>query len=239
LQTRTEPAQVVTFPREEFLTERWDYNLGEHVTFLAPTQWGKTTLAYELLQVTAHKEVPAVVLVMKPRDRTVDNWAAKLDYRIVKTWPPNQFKEKKEGYVLWPKHQYDPEKDDPKLYREFRRAILDCYKRGNRILFADETYGLTAELKLTKELITVWTRGASMGCGLWAATQKPSHIPLQAYSQAEHIFFGNDPDARARIRFSEIGGIDPDFIYYHVSQLNKYEWLYVRRTGPVACIVSA
>jgi hypothetical protein len=76
-----------------------------------------------------------------------------------------------------------------------------------------------------------------MGCGLWAATQRPAYIPLWGYSMAEHLFLANDPDRRARIRYGEIGGINPKFVETQVERLPKYHWLYIRRTGPAVCIV--
>jgi hypothetical protein len=233
---------VQLFPREQFLAERWAYKAGQHVTFLAPTQSGKTTLMFELLQRTARpKTLPAVVLVMKPRDKTVKEWVKRLHFRTVRSWPPlpSLYQPQPPGWALWPKHSFDPDKDDEHLYREFRRAILDSYKRGDRILAADETYGLSAELKLTKELISVWSRGASMGTGLWAASQKPTHIPLWAYSQAEHLFIWHDPDRRARDRFAEIGGVDPDLVDETVKRLAKHQALYIRRSGPALCVVDA
>jgi hypothetical protein len=147
------------------------------------------------------------------------------------------FAKKAPGYILWPPHRHDPDTDNPKLRETFRRAILDSYKTGNRILFADETYGLSEELDLDRELISIWSRGGGMGCGLWAATQRPAYIPLWGYSAAEHVFLANDPDKRARIRYGEIGGINPKFVEWQVERLPKYHWLYIRRTGPATCIV--
>lgn len=233
--------RVESFPREEFLSERWNYKAGEHVTILGPTGSGKTWLSYQLLQHTATPKLPGIVLVMKPRDTTAETWNKTLGFRRVRSWPPVPSiwrpNDKPPGWTLWPKHTFDPERDDMLLWQEFRRAMLDSYKRGNRILFADETYGLSNELGLDRELIAIWTRGRSMGCGMWAASQRPTHIPLHAYTQAEHLFLANDPDERARDRFSEIGGVDPKLLKNTVSQLAKHEWLYVRRSGPALCVV--
>jgi hypothetical protein len=58
------------------------------------------------------------------------------------------------------------------------------------------------------------------------------------YSQAQHLFLHNDPDERARKRFDEIGGVDPKVVRNTISKLDKHEWLYIRRDGPVMAIVS-
>ncbi len=74
---------------------------------------------------------------------------------------------------------------------------------------------------------------------MWGATQKPSHIPLWAYSQADHLFIAYDPDLENRKRYDEIGGVDPGLVRHVVGQLDKerFQFLYIRRKGPRYCIV--
>lgn len=241
------PTRVVRFGRDEFITQRWDYRPGEHVTLLAPTQTGKTTLAFQLMDHSTTPELPGIALVMKPDkgpkgrsgDETVRRWMRQLRYRRVRSWPPlpSVWDPRPRGYVLWPRTTFDQDQDDVILWREMRKVLRDSYRRGDRIVFADETLGLTDELRLTRELRTLWMRGASMGTGLWAASQKPSHIPLWAYNQAGHLFLGHDPDERSRDRFGEIGGVDPKLVQRIVMGLGPFEWLYIRRRGRVMCIV--
>lgn len=235
---------IVRVSRDEFLDECWEYDPGEHVTILGPTKSGKTYLGYQLLDVTATREVPAIVMVMKPRDKTVTDWSKSVGFRKVQSWPPmpsiwrpGQNHSKPRGYVLWPRFTMDPERDDAELRKQFRRLILDSYRRGKKILFADETYSLSDELNLDHELITLWTKGRSMECGLWAASQKPTHIPLWAYSQAEHLFIHHDPDARARKRYDEIGGVDPKLVDQTTMGMRRHEFLYIRRGDGSMCII--
>lgn len=234
---------VERFTREEFVTERFHYKPGEHVTFLGTTGSGKTFLAYQLMNEVTTPELQGVVLVMKPVDTTATEWNKKLGYKIIRSWPPPpspwEPKNKLRGYTLWPGTTGDFEKDEDAQYEQFNRVIRMLYKDKKRknVIFADELYSLCAELGLEKTLIHVWTKGRSMKLGLWGATQKPTHVPLWAYNQATHLFLANEPDMRARKRFGEFGGVDPKHVEYVVSNLGKHEWLYICRNGPVMAIV--
>lgn len=242
--TRDVPA-ILRVSRDDFVNDRFHYETGEHVTCLAPTGNGKTTLMYQLLHATATEDVPAVSLVMKPRDATAVQFGRQAGFRRVATWPapPSPWHPgRQRGYTLWPRHQlrnHAATLDHQE--RVFGDALTDCYARGKRIVFADELYSLDNELGLRDELVCIWTKGRSMGCGLWGASQKPSHVPLWAYSQATHMFLSWDPDVRAQQRYGEIGGMDPDLIRSGVEQLDEYEWVYIHRAGRRSsiCIVGA
>lgn len=235
--------QVPYFDRQEFLDSRWLYHAGEHVTFLCPTQGGKTTFMFQLAEVTATPQLPARVLVVKPADPTVSKWGTQLGYKRVQDWPPMQipFMEKPSGHLIWPKFRFDPKHDDQHIHDVLRKTILSCYRDGMKrkkcIIVADETYSLGKEHKLDREMVTILSKGGGMGIGMWGGTQKPSHIPLWFYSQAEHLFLGNDPDRRSRERYAEIGGVDPKLVAEVTRTLPKYHFLYIRRTGQRLCIV--
>jgi hypothetical protein len=250
--------------RATFLAEIWDYSPGQHVLFSEPTQGGKSTLAFQLLEVTdplnRHMK-PPIALIMKPRDNVPAEWVKRLGWREVQTWPPSPslLHGSPPGYALWPKHELgltreSLDRTNANLAHQFRKALLDTYKGGDRVVFADEIYGLLAELDLQEELTALWTRGGGMGAGLWSATQKASgttqaSIPGHAFNSPTHLFLGRDPDKRARDRAAEIGGIDPQFIADTIAHLkvNRIDTpygmkavsdkLYLNKLGPYAVIV--
>lgn len=234
---------MVTFDRQFFIDEVFDYAPGEHVTILAPSGGGKTQMAYQLLGGTATPECPAVVFVMKARDDTVMKFSRRYRFKTVRDWPPSRLHGligKTSGWVLWPTESENPEADDIRHERIFRRAIRKLYRdKGGNIIFADETYSLENELGLKDDLNRIWTKGRSMETGLWAASQRPAWISMWAY-QAHHVFLGNDPDKKARDRFAEIGsGFDPDLIKEITSRLKRYQFLYINRDERTMCIVDA
>jgi hypothetical protein len=244
--TRQNPEgiEVIEYERDEFLGDVWEYNAGEHVSIIGPTEAGKTTLAYQLLHVTTTPKLPGVVLVMKPRDDTVKQWSEKMGYKVIRSWPPagNPFAAKKpRGWTLWPKHNFESyAATNGNLYRQFHRAFLDVYKRGDRILFADELAGLDDELGMEDEIRMMYSRGRSMRAGIWGATQRPVDIPKLAYSSAHHLFLAYDPDESDRKRFGEIGGgVDPKLVDQTTLKLPQYWWLYIRRRDRTLCIVRA
>jgi len=229
-------SRLQVFSRDEFMGRRFRYGSGEHVTVIGPTGYGKTQLLDELSDAVISPKLPQVVLAMKPRDKTMTATIRNLDLKKTKDWPPPPSFGRPRGWAVWPKHTFDPEVDDIHLREVFRRAILDSYKRGNRIVQADEFFGLV-DLGLARHLVALWTRGRSMDVGLWGGTQKPTHIPLHAYSQASHLFLANDPTEAARKRFGEIGGVDPRIVEAAVRSLEKFQWLYIRREGARMCVV--
>jgi hypothetical protein len=244
------PRRIARFTREEFLQERWNYLPGEHVTFTAPTQNGKTTTMFDLLKATDTSwcTIPPVMLVGKPMDPVVANGIEGLGYEEINKWPPRKkwFQEKPPGYALWPKHlmNVEPDVDNAHVSNLMRPALMHTFRAGNTITIADESYYLCVELGLDRLLTRHWTQGAGMGSGLWDGTQKPSgttagSIPSFRYNSATHTFLGRDPDKRNRDRFGEIGGVDPKLLSETVMSLAKYEWLYIHRDGPTMAIIEA
>lgn len=229
-------------PRTRFLTEVWRYRAGEHVSFIGPTGSGKTHLALPLLARSVTPEIKGFVTVMKPRDKTVGQFMVRHHWKRVLNYPPppqvsKAIGEDPPGFVVWPNHTSNPELDEVRHEQIFRKMHRDLYVKGDAIIFDDEAVSLVREMDLKPDLVRIWTKGRSVGCGLWAATQRPSLVPLEMYDQAEHLFLAYDPDKRNQQRFGEIGGVDPELVVDVVSRLPKFHWLYIRRSDRSLCVV--
>jgi hypothetical protein len=241
------------FDLDEFRSKRFHYRAGHHLAAFGPTQIaGKTTLAFSLLEQVVHDELPATVLVMKHRDRTVSGWTQRLGFQETPQWPPHKkltevlSRDKPRGYTLWPRQTLtNVEADNARLEREFKAAITHNLGNTPSITFADEIYGLIAELDLRTLLTAVVTRDSGAGHGLWYASQKPSgtqgvSMPGFMFNSAEHMFLSRDGEERNRVRYGEIAcGIDPREIERQTLALQPFSWLYIRRSGPVMCVVDA
>lgn len=229
---------MVAIPRTTFLTDHWDYKAGDHVSFIGPTGSGKTYLANPLLARSVGKELPGFILVMKRRDKTVSEFMERYHWRRSISYPiPPSVKSKPPGWVVWPHHTSDPDADDERMAAIFHEMLRDSYVKGDRIIFADEIQGLVEEMGLKRDVVRIWSRGRSEGCGLWAATQRPYMAPQHMYSQAEHLFLAYTPDRRDQDRFAEIGGVDPELVVDVVKSLPRYHWLYIRRSDRVMAVV--
>lgn len=243
IETTHEDVTVETIDRDEFVRNYWDYKAGQHVTIIGPNGVGKTRLGFDLLGATATREMPAYVLVSKPRDVEIDRYTKKLHFKTITEYPPYipLIKSRRPpGYMVRPEQSLkDLKADNARLHQVFEATIMGCYSSPQpRIVFADEVQELQSGLKLKEELEACWKRGRSLKCGLWALAQRSAYNSQDMYNSAAHLFLFNDPDKRNRVRFSEIGGVDPDLVMDTVYRLDQFQVLYIKRAGPCLCIVN-
>lgn len=246
----------------ETFRRHFDWKPRHHVAAFGPTGLaGKSTLLLQLLGGIASEEIRPTVLVMKHRDRVVSRLTGQMGFRETPSWPPDRRLREvpalggtpPRGYVLWPPQTLtDVDADNLRLAREFTTAITHNRKHTPSVTFADELYGLLAELNRPKDgypmrqlLTAVVTRDSIAEHSLWYAAQKPSgtqgiSIPGFFFSSAEHMFFSKDGEERNRRRYGEIAcGINDSEIERQTLNLDPFSWLYIRRTGPQWAIVDA
>lgn len=236
-----ETVTVETIDRDEFLRDYWDYRAGQHVTIIGPNGRGKSTLGFQLLNATVSPKMRGYVLVSKPRDETIDAFTKQLRFKTIETYPPStELLHKQRGYMLRPYQSLkDLKADNARLHHQFKTCMMDCYgSKKPVIVFADEVQELQSSLGLKNECEAFWKRGRSLQSGLWALAQRSAYNSQDMYNAPEHLFLFNDPDKKNRIRFGEIGGVDPDTVVQVTGSLTQFQTLYIKRTGPHLCIIN-
>jgi hypothetical protein len=238
--------------RQDFCREFFDYEPGQHVVFAGPTQMaGKTTLSFQLLEYTATPELPAYVLVSKPRDPVTLKEGRRLGYRFVTEWPvPRQAQEmwrgRPPGYVIWPKFG-DIDADLDKAAAITSEVMKDRYKAGTSgkhkgIMVVDDTVTKSKLMGLDRYMTTHIAMAGAMDLGGWYFVQKPTdsgRAAIWAYGNSAHVFISHDADKKNRDRYDEIGGFDPREVSTVSKNLKPYQFLYLCRTNNTACIVDA
>ena len=244
---------VPVLGRSEFLHMFKDeYRAGQHVTFLGPTQRGKTYVSHQMLKVVISPQLPVVILAGKPplRDKTMAQAAEYLNLRVIEKWPPAWHPKDRErnGYILRPAHSMtDLDADNENLRRQFQRALMGCYASKTPVIVCvDEAYQVQVDLKLKKEYEAILLRGAPI-VAEWSLLQRGRFSSYLAYDAPEHVLMFKDPDISNVKRYSElVGGINPYFVAQIVNGLETRqapngntisEFLYIQRNGPKLYIV--
>lgn len=81
-----------------------------------------------------------------------------------------------------------------------------AYGIENVTVYIDEMYGTVTGTRPGQWLNALYTRGAEMGIGVWACTQRPSNVPAIMFSESEWLFLFRltKADDRKKMR-EEIG----------------------------------
>src|SRR5215831_20892185 len=79
---------ITVISRRPFCRDYFDYKKGQHVVFGGPSTFGKTTLAFDLMEYVCTPEFPAYLSVSKPSDPVTAKRGNELGFRRVEDWPP-------------------------------------------------------------------------------------------------------------------------------------------------------
>jgi hypothetical protein len=117
-----------------------------------------------------------------------------------------------------------------------REALVSIYHQGGWLVELNELKHIAKYLGLEADVELLLHQGRSNGISVVSEIQRPRHVPLMAYDQADHLFMWESRDSNIRKRLAEIGGkVDPDLIEYGLSQLRtRFSFLYIHpSTGKV------
>lgn len=212
-------------PWDKFISEHFRWEQGEHVALIGPTGQGKTTLLTNLLPLHPY----VVVFATKPRDESMSRLIRHDKYYPVKEWQrldPKQYPRR----VLWPDAgQLNSVNVQAEVFHD---AFARIYREGGWTVAIDELWYIDNVLKLEMDVKLYLLQARALGISLLAATQRPAWVPLEIYDQSTHLFFWRDNDETNLRRLSGISFRSADLIRFVVSELEKFQVLYINtRTG--------
>jgi hypothetical protein len=134
--------------------------------------------------------------------------------------------------VFWPRF---PEKTDTRARliaqaAMIRKALDWADRTGGWCILVDELMWTTRNLRLEREIEAVYFQGRTQGTSLLGCAQRPSHVPLLAFSQATYLFLWQSSDKRDLERLREVGaGFPKGMMDEAIRQLDytKHEVLFV------------
>lgn len=220
--------QVQDIGWEEFLrffASKDGWRQGEHVTFVAATGQGKTTLALELLPIRKY----TVAFATKKTDTSLYPKLKAQGFVEQKVFEPNP--ETVPKVLLHP--PFEGKKSLPNQRRVFESALAQIFKAGGWCVYMDELRYLTDNLGLKSDVDLLYLQGRSLGVSMVGTSQRPAWIPETALSQATHLFIGPQSEQRDIDRAAEVSGRKGPIVRAMTSELEDFEFLYVntRRSG--------
>jgi hypothetical protein len=195
------------------------YEQGQHVTIIGPTGSGKTTLAMELVKARGW----VVALGVKYRDDTMSR-LEKEGWHRVQEW--KQRPRSSQRVLVWPK-----ESDLTKVLqvhkKVFTELLRDIYRIGHWTIWTDELTYMTDHVGLSKLYRALYILARSGKISLVGSAQRPAFVPLEAYSQASHLFLFRTGDERDLERMGGMNGVNRKQVADTVSQLPHHTFLHV------------
>ncbi len=211
-------------PWDEFLGRTFRWSQGEHVITIGPTGEGKTTLIENLMPMRKY----IVVLATKPKDKTMDSLIKTGGFTVFTEWPKMRpwTAPLPDRIVLWPRRG-SMDGDRAAMQDSFSRFFDHAYSDGGYTIVIDEVQYMVDELRLEQKVKTLHHQARSMNVTILEGTQRPSWIPVIAYSSATHMFLFNTPDENDLRRLKGFGGANARLVQQVILNLRKHEMLYV------------
>jgi hypothetical protein len=200
---------------------RMRWQPGEHVTLVGPTGVGKTELMIDLMA----RRTWTVFLNTKRIDPTQAK-LAQLGFRISRDGNINH--EAARRWCIsppWTRKQFGS--TDARHAEVFTKALTEAFWQTGWTVGIDELEFINRDLKVEAPVNKLLRQGRSQGNSMILGTQRPRHVTLHAYEQADHMFMWKQRDAGNAMRAAELAGVNGDLLMEAMPALGKHDVLYV------------
>jgi len=201
-----------------------EFKQGDHVTGIARTGRGKTTL---FARGMLHRYPYVVYLGTKEDDDSSYPYLLKHGYKFTTS---AKLDYRKSPRVIYRPGPFGISKADNELLAERMDAILSvAYAQRSWAIYADEVAWLD-ELGLGEKLENIWRTGRGRKITLLAATQNPVSVPRVAFDQVSHLFLWRQTEYDRVKRMAEMAGNQSPTVREALPGLPEFEALYVNTT---------
>lgn len=216
-------------PWQEFKSQfRWKQ--GEHLTAVAPTGAGKTTLFSELMPFRGYN----IMFGTKPADKSYDR-ILRNGYKRIESI--NEIRSYHDNYLLWPRQAKTIRDTMLNQRKVFLEAMDSIVEQQSWTVWIDESKYIAEMLKLKTELTYCLEQLRSINATVICGAQRPAFLPMSALSSATHIFTWKTQLDADKKRLSDIGGINVREVMQAMESLDSHEFLYIKTRGVNAKIV--
>lgn len=224
------------------LKDIMDWQQDEHVTLVGPTGAGKTTFTNAIIPEQPYN----IFLGTKRVDETQDK-LQRMGFHTVSD-PDVIHRDIARDWVVrppFPANAKDASGMIPVHRDVFRRTFMRAYNDTGWTVYVDEARYIYGKLGLADEGVLLYMQGRSQGNAVVTSTQRPRHIPLEAYDMATHLVFFKDRDILNVRRVAEMAGMNPRRVVELVKSLRNrpksphpedHEFLYVNSNDNVMAI---
>ena len=195
------------------------FKQGEHILLCGPTGCGKTTVAAEILRDRKY--------IVAFKTKVKDDSYKKLNLKEIHKWPATWWS----GTRLMLSPAPVPNIDMMITRREalFKRCFNHLSMDTGWTIYCDETLHMIEFLHMTNHIAVLHEQARSAGETMVLATQRPSKIPLLAYSGTTHFFIWKttfDDDVK---RLADLGGKHRKELAEAIMSLGKHDYIYINK----------
>lgn len=209
--------QLQTLTYEQYLAYmRGHWQLGQHISLIAPTGGGKSWIARDLLTMKKY----SVAVATKSKDKTLDLYVKEDGFLRRESWSPDWTDR---HILLWKTAKELGNFRDQQVLVYY--VMNDLYKRGGYVLYFDDLYYIANTLRLKQAVQMLYTQVRSNGVSIIASMQRPQWNPLEAVSQASFIIVMHIRDRHDIQRIAEGVGLDARDLQVLIRSLADREFL--------------